>query len=139
MTRRAITPSQTIGPFFAYALTPAGDGYPPLVGADLVTADAAGATIRITGRVVDGGGQAVPDAMIEIWQADGAGRHAAAPPSTRGFRGFGRASRRRRISMSASSPAGCFAACSPGSISPTRPPMPPIRSWHWWRRSAVPR
>ena len=91
---RGITPSQTIGPFFAYALTPADYGYAALVGADLVTPDAAGEPIRIAGRLVDGAGQPVPDAMIEIWQADGAGRYpgAGAPllPNS-GFRGFGRA------------------------------------------------
>ena len=92
MTRRAITPSQTIGPFFAYALTPAEYGYAPLAGADLVTSDVAGEPIRIAGRLFDGLGQPVPDAMIEIWQADGAGRYpgSAAGPNS-GFRGFGRA------------------------------------------------
>jgi len=94
MSGRRLTPSQTIGPFFAHALTPAKDGYEALVGADLVTADAAGEPIRIVGRIVDGAGQVVPDAMVEIWQADGAGRYpddeAAARPN-RGFRGFGRA------------------------------------------------
>ena len=92
MTRRGITPSQTIGPFFAHALTPADDGHAPLVGADLVTPDAAGEPIRIAGRVVDGAGQPVPDAMVEIWQADGAGRYpGGAPRPNSGFRGFGRA------------------------------------------------
>ena len=93
MTGRRLTPSQTIGPFFAHALTPAGDGFAPLIGADLVTADAAGEPIRIVGRIVDGAGEVVPDAMVEIWQADGAGRYpggASARPNS-GFRGFGRA------------------------------------------------
>ena len=94
MTGRRLTPSQTIGPFFAHALTPAGDGFAPLIGADLVTADATGEPIRSVGRIVDGAGQAVSDAMVEIWQADGAGRYpggdAAARPNS-GFRGFGRA------------------------------------------------
>jgi protocatechuate 3,4-dioxygenase, alpha subunit len=31
--------------------------------------------IRITGRVLDGAGEPVPDAMVEIWQADGEGRY----------------------------------------------------------------
>ena len=94
MSGRRLTPSQTIGPFFAHALTPAGDGFAPLAGADLVTADAAGEPIRVVGRIVDGAGQAVPDAMVEIWQADGAGRYpgdgTAARPNS-GFPGFGRA------------------------------------------------
>ena len=90
-----ITPSQTVGPFFAYALTPAGKyALADLVGTDLVTEDAAGTRIAIAGRVFDGDGAPVGDAMIEIWQADGEGRYAHAAdgrarPNTR-FKGFGR-------------------------------------------------
>ena len=73
-----ITPSQTVGPFFAPALTP-GKDY-PLASADLandlITPDASGERIRIEGRVLDGDGAPVNDAMIEIWQADAAGRYA---------------------------------------------------------------
>jgi protocatechuate 3,4-dioxygenase alpha subunit len=94
MTVRHLTPSQTIGPFFAHALTPAGDGYAPLIAADLLTADTVGEPIRIVGRILDGAGQVVPDAMVEIWQADAAGRYPGGATSARpnsGFRGFGRA------------------------------------------------
>ena len=94
MSGRGLTPSQTIGPFFAHALTPAGGGFAPLTGADLVTADAVGEPIRVVGRIVDGAGQVVPDAMVEIWQADGAGRYPGGDAVVRpnsGFRGFGRA------------------------------------------------
>lgn len=90
MSERAITPSQTVGPFFAYCLTPQDYGVAPLVHADLVVPDAIGARIRIEGRVLDGEDAPVPDAMLEIWQADGAGRY----PETAGgpgFGGFGRA------------------------------------------------
>jgi protocatechuate 3,4-dioxygenase, alpha subunit len=90
----AITPSQTVGPFFAYALTPAGKyALADLVGTDLVTEDAAGARIAIAGRVLDGDGAPVADAMVEIWQADGEGRYAGADAalSNSSFRGFGRA------------------------------------------------
>lgn len=94
MTERDITPAQTIGPFFAFSLTPSGSAYSPLVGNDLVAGGAAGETIRIEGRVTDGDGMPVADAMIEIWQADGEGRYpgtdAAASANAR-FRGFGRA------------------------------------------------
>jgi protocatechuate 3,4-dioxygenase alpha subunit len=89
------TPSQTVGPFFAYGLTPEQYGYPfrSLAGATLVDHDTAGARIRITGRVLDGDGAPVPDAMIEIWQADAEGRYAH-PADPRGsnlpFKGFGR-------------------------------------------------
>jgi protocatechuate 3,4-dioxygenase, alpha subunit len=89
-----ITPSQTVGPFFAYCLTPKAYGYAEVVTNDLVTEDAAGERIRIEGRVIDGDGQPMPDAMIEIWQADGQGRYAhpadrRALANTR-FKGFGR-------------------------------------------------
>ena len=89
------TPSQTVGPFFAYGLTPEQYGYPcrSLAGPVLVDGDTPGERIRITGRVLDGEGKAVPDAMLEIWQADGEGRYAH-PADPRGsnvrFNGFGR-------------------------------------------------
>jgi len=91
---RGITPSQTVGPFFAYCLTPKTYGYPEVVVNDLVTEDAPGERIRIEGRVIDGDGKPVPDAMIEIWQADGEGRYTHSAdgqtrPNTR-FKGFGR-------------------------------------------------
>jgi len=56
------TPSQTIGPFFGYALPY--DGGPDLVPAHLPSA------IRLHGTVLDGHGEPVPDALIEIWQAN---------------------------------------------------------------------
>jgi len=89
------TPSQTVGPFFAYGLTPKQYGYPflSIAGPDLVSGDTDGERIRIEGRVFDGAGAPIDDAMIEIWQADAEGRyaHPADPrrPNTR-FRGFGR-------------------------------------------------
>lgn len=89
MTERGITPSQTIGPFFAFALTPGADDYAALIGSDLRTEDAVGEPIRIEGSIIDGAGRPVPDAMVEIWQADGAGRYAGPQSNTR-FRGFGR-------------------------------------------------
>jgi protocatechuate 3,4-dioxygenase, alpha subunit len=90
-----ITPSQTVGPFFDYGLTPTGR-YPwtDLAGNNLVTADVAGERIRIEGRVTDGDGAPVKDAMIEIWQADAQGRYVH-PRDDRSpnaaFKGFGRA------------------------------------------------
>jgi len=89
-----ITPSQTVGPFFAYALTPRGRyALADLATDDLTTDDAVGTRIRIEGRVLDGDGAAVTDAMIEVWQADGEGRYCGtdAAPSNSAFRGFGRA------------------------------------------------
>jgi protocatechuate 3,4-dioxygenase alpha subunit len=98
-----ITPSQTVGPFFAYGLAPKGrchwdpDGtysWKETVGDNLVTPDATGEKIHIEGRVTDGDGMPINDAMIEIWQADAQGRYASpqdsrALPNTQ-FKGFGR-------------------------------------------------
>ena len=80
------TPSQTIGPFFAVALC-----WPD--GPDVVPEGAPGA-VWLGGRVTDGAGEPVPDALVETWQADGAGRfaHPYDPrgPATLAFGGFGR-------------------------------------------------
>jgi protocatechuate 3,4-dioxygenase alpha subunit len=98
-----ITPSQTVGPFFAYGLTPKGRSkwdpnghysWKETIGDNLVTPDATGTRIRIEGRITDGDGMPINDAMIEIWQADAQGRYAhprdnRALPNTK-FRGFGR-------------------------------------------------
>ena len=98
-----LTPSQTVGPYYAYGLTPEGrkkwkpnDLYKwkETVGDNLVTPDAAGERIRIEGVIYDGDGQPITDAMLEIWQADAQGRYAdprnaKVLPNTK-FKGFGR-------------------------------------------------
>ena len=72
-----ITPSQTVGPFFAYGLTPNGEyAWNDAFTTHLVTPDTSGDRIRIEGTVYDGDGVPVPDAMLEIWQADAQGRFA---------------------------------------------------------------
>lgn len=58
----APTPGQTVGPFFGHAL-------PYDAGPTLVPADRADA-IRLHGRVFDGAGEPVPDALLELWQPD---------------------------------------------------------------------
>ena len=55
------TPSQTVGPFFAI-------GLPWPDGPDVVPAGTEGA-IWLRGRVLDGAGEGVPDALVETWQA----------------------------------------------------------------------
>lgn len=90
MAERGITPSQTVGPFFACCLTPEAYGAPGIAGNEVATPDAPGARIRIEGRVLDGAGEPVPDAMIEIWQADGEGRYPDGAGNA-AVRGFGRA------------------------------------------------
>lgn len=72
------TPSQTIGPFF-HICYGAKEGR--LAGPDIE-----GERITIRCRVVDGCGEPVRDALIEIWQADYRGQYNAS-----GFRNFGRA------------------------------------------------
>jgi protocatechuate 3,4-dioxygenase, alpha subunit len=86
-----ITPAQTAGPFFAFCLTPAAYEYRQIFTNDLAADGVPGERIRIEGRVFDGEGQPVPDAMIEIWQADPSGRFATPKQSgSAAFKGFGR-------------------------------------------------
>jgi protocatechuate 3,4-dioxygenase alpha subunit len=61
-----LTPSQTVGPFFAIAF-----GAPE---ARFVVPEDAPGAFRISGRVLDGAGEPVPDALVETWQADGFAR-----------------------------------------------------------------
>ena len=106
------TPSQTVGPYFAYGLVGDQYGYPfaSIASGTVAPDDEPGTHIRITGRVLDGAGTPVDDALIEIWQADAKGRYAPRDPaalaaaagakqdahpgdgrgSNHGFRGFGR-------------------------------------------------
>jgi protocatechuate 3,4-dioxygenase alpha subunit len=76
----APSPSQTIGPFFRF-------GFAWMDATSLVDATNVGAIV-LEGAVLDGAGAPVPDAVVEIWQADGAG--AFAPETTMGWTGFGR-------------------------------------------------
>lgn len=93
--KRQQTPSQTVGPYFAYGLTAQQYGYnfDSIAGGMLADEDTEGERIRIVGRVLDGKDGPVDDAMVEIWQADAQGRYAH-PADPRGsnlaFRGFGR-------------------------------------------------
>ena len=97
MERLRQTPSQTVGPFFAYSLTAVQYGYPydSIVNHALLSPDTPGERIFITGRVLDGRGVPVPDAVVELWQADASGQYRTAPISPKDndgtdFTGFGR-------------------------------------------------
>ncbi len=66
------TPSQTVGPYFAYGLTPEQYLYnfKSLVGNLMVNPIENPDSITIIGKVLDGENQPIPDAMIELWQND---------------------------------------------------------------------
>ena len=108
MTELGLTPSQTSGPYLEIGLIGG-----PIT--NRVVDESDPRAIRITGRLLDGAGDPVPDGMIEIWQASPAGRYAH-PADTRGdvpleegFTGFGR---------SATDPSGFFSfvTVKPGSV-----------------------
>ena len=78
--------SQTVGPYFHIGLS--------WLGAEgLAPPGAAGERVTIAGRVIDGDGKPVSDAVLEVWRADPGGRYPGpeegAPPGA-GFPGFGR-------------------------------------------------
>ncbi|HET9093924.1 MAG TPA: protocatechuate 3,4-dioxygenase subunit alpha [Solirubrobacteraceae bacterium] len=82
-----VTPSQTVGPYFAIGM--------PYEGGPLIVPEGTPDAITVTGTVYDGRGEVVPDHLIEFWQADGEGRfvdiYGHGERSTLdGFRGFGR-------------------------------------------------
>lgn len=85
------TPSQTVGPYFAYGLSPAQYGFdlPELFGPTLASPDCPGEPLLLMGQVFDGQGQPITDALIELSQCDAQGGDTgrALDPM---FRGFGR-------------------------------------------------
>jgi protocatechuate 3,4-dioxygenase alpha subunit len=87
MSSASVTPGQTVGPFFAFGLEYHGDSA-------LVAPGTPGA-IRLHGRVFDGAGEPVPDALVELWQAGPDGLVAQRSGSLRRdgftFTGWGRA------------------------------------------------
>lgn len=87
MTLHATT-SQTVGPFFSI-------GFDRLYLDNLAGPGVSGQHIEIEGRVLDADAQGVPDAVIEIWQANAHGKYAHPEdpqdkPTEPGFQGFGR-------------------------------------------------
>ena len=76
--------SQTIGPYLHI-------GTDWLITTEMAGADVSGERIAIEGRVYDGNGAPVTDALVELWQADADGNYASPEqPVASGFRGFGR-------------------------------------------------
>lgn len=88
------TPSQTVGPYFAYGITAAQYGYDwnQLADGVLVRDTTPGPRIRVEGRVLDGNGAPINDAVVEIWQADAAGAYPGedAFADRDAFHGYGR-------------------------------------------------
>ncbi len=105
------TPGQTVGPFFHYAL--------PYDGDSTLVVPASPGAIRFSGLVLDGLGAPVPDALVEIWQPDAAGRISREPGSLRRdghtFTGFGRAATDRAGRYT-------FTTVRPGPLGPGRAP-----------------
>ena len=62
-----LTPSQTVGPFFGVGL--------PFEKGEQIAAPGSAGVIRFEGQVLDGNGEPVPDALLEIWQPDERGRY----------------------------------------------------------------
>jgi len=101
------TTSQTVGPFFAIGLN-------RLKRVEIAGPEISGERIIIAGRVIDGDGKPVPDAMIEIWQANSHGKYAhpedeQKKPLEPGFQGYG------RVPVDESG-RFCFATIKPGSV-----------------------
>lgn len=98
LNRLKESPSQTAGPYVHIGLTPnfaeIGGVYPEDLGTSMVNDKTRGERITITGRVLDGTGTPLRDALIEIWQADAEGLYNS-PSEVRGsadpnFTGWGR-------------------------------------------------
>ena len=105
------TPGQTVGPFFGYAL-PYADG-------PLLVPPGRGDAVRLHGRVLDGAGEPVPDALLELWQPDADGVIPQQPGSWRRdgftFTGWGRAATDRAGRYS-------FSTVTPGASAPGAAP-----------------
>ena len=87
MTEYGITASQTVGPFLKIGLVREGQ--------EFVVPKSANGALKVQGRVYDGEGKPVPDAMIEIWQANVHGKYnhpedLSDADLVKGFNGFGR-------------------------------------------------
>jgi len=101
------TTSQTVGPFFKIGLL-------WLSRNRLVEEGVTGERVTVRGRVIDGDGVPVPDAILEVWQANSHGKYAH-PEDTQdkplegGFQGYG------RIPVNAEG-AFCFSTIKPGTV-----------------------
>ena len=94
LNRLKESPSQTAGPYIHIGATPNSCGisgiYAEDLGARLVNEKTLGTRITVTGRIVDGTGTPLRDALIEIWQADSTGLYPGHGSGDPNFSGFGR-------------------------------------------------
>ncbi|RQR63811.1 protocatechuate 3,4-dioxygenase subunit alpha [Burkholderia sp. Bp9125] len=94
MTTLKQTPSQTVGPYFAYGLSPQQYNYDlkSLFTPAIAAPHAAGEHVLLVGQVFDGDGNVVSDALLEFTQADSTGQYPAsrADIAKTGFTGFAR-------------------------------------------------
>ncbi|AJK49398.1 protocatechuate 3,4-dioxygenase subunit alpha [Burkholderia plantarii] len=94
MTTLKQTPSQTVGPYFAYGLCPQQYNFDmkSLFSPEIAAPHTPGEPILLVGQVFDGDGQPILDAMLEFTQVDAAGRFPAsrADIDESGFTGFAR-------------------------------------------------
>jgi protocatechuate 3,4-dioxygenase, alpha subunit len=98
---------QTVGPFFHGGLAWPG-------GEEIAASGTPGQHILLDGRILDGGGAPIGDALVEIWQADAEGRYRHPEdrrnlPAATGFKGFGRVATRPDGSFR-------FATIKPGPV-----------------------
>jgi protocatechuate 3,4-dioxygenase alpha subunit len=119
VAKRGQTPSQTVGPFFAYGLAPEQYNYPfrSIAGSSIANDDTEGVRIRVMGQVLDGAGEPIPDALVEIWQANAHGRYNHPADDRKdnlldpNFKGFGRVGTGTRADR-----AFVFDTVKPGSV-----------------------
>ncbi|WIY53185.1 protocatechuate 3,4-dioxygenase subunit alpha [Devosia sp. YIM 151766] len=121
------SPSQTAGPYVHIGMTPNFCGITGVIDADpgsnMLSPEVKGERIVIAGRVIDGAGTPVTDAVLEIWQADAQGGLVAPMSphsnSTPAFTGWGRQPTRADGSFS-------FETIKPGRVEgPDGKPMAP--------------
>ena len=129
------TPSQTAGPYVHIGLIPHQAGFDIFerkFSNVLVTPDTTGARIRIEGRIFDGAGAPARDVLVEIWQANAAGRynHPADRQEDKeldpGFRGWGRTGTDFQTGLYA------FETVKPGPVAGRRghrPMAPHVNFW----------
>jgi protocatechuate 3,4-dioxygenase alpha subunit len=128
------TASQTAGPYVHIGLAPKQAGFDIFennFGNVLTSADTQGERIRIEGRVIDGSGTPLRDVLIEIWQANAAGRYNHPADRQEGkaldasFRGWGRGCSDFETGLYS------FETIKPGSVTGRngRPMAPHINFW----------